>query len=56
MRGEGHGKVNDCAAGSDTLCMNEPSMVYYVNEVKYPFNTPYYSVRVESQNQQKQEK
>lgn len=40
----------------DTLRMNEPSVVYVVNEVKYPFNTPYYSVRVESQNKQKQEK
>ena len=40
----------------DTLRMNEPSVVYYINEVKYPINTPYYSVRVESQNQQKQEK
>ena len=40
----------------DTLRMNEPSVVYIVNEVKYPFNTPYYSVRVESQEQQKQEK
>lgn len=40
----------------DTLRMNEPSVVYYINEVKYPFNMPYYSVRVLSQNQQKQEK
>lgn len=40
----------------DTLRMNEPSVVYIINEVKYPFNTPYYSVRVKSQNQQKQEK
>lgn len=40
----------------DTLRMTEPSVVYVVNEVKYPFNTPYYSVRVESPKQQKQEK
>ena len=29
----------------DTLRMTEPTVVYVVNEVKYPFNTPYYSVR-----------
>ena len=29
----------------DTLCMTEPTVVYVINEVKYPFNTPYYSVR-----------
>ena len=29
----------------DTLLMNEPTVVYVINEVKYPFNTPYYSVR-----------
>lgn len=29
----------------DTLRMNEPTVVYVINEVKYPFNTPYYSVR-----------
>lgn len=40
----------------NTLSMDEPSVVYIINEVKYPFNTPYYSVRVKSQNQQKQEK
>ena len=34
----------------DTLAMSTPSAVYYVNEVKYPFNTPYYSVRVVSGN------
>ena len=37
----------------DTLAMSTPSAVYYVNEVKYPFNTPYYSVRVVSGNPQK---
>lgn len=30
----------------DTLRMNEPTVVYVINEVKYPFNTPYYSVRM----------
>ena len=30
----------------DTLSMDAPSVVYVVNEVKYPFNTPYYSLRV----------
>lgn len=29
----------------NTLSMDEPSVVYAINEVKYPFNTPYYSVR-----------
>lgn len=29
----------------DTLRMTEPTAVYVINEVKYPFNTPYYSVR-----------
>lgn len=29
----------------DTLLMIEPMAVYFINEVKYPFNTPYYSVR-----------
>lgn len=34
----------------DTLSMDAPSMVYIINEVKYPFDTPYYSVRVKLQN------
>lgn len=29
----------------DTLRLTEPTVVYVINEVKYPFNTPYYSVR-----------
>lgn len=29
----------------DTLTMSTPSVMYCVNEVKYPFNTPFYSVR-----------
>lgn len=32
----------------DTLSMDAPSVVYIINEVKYPFDTPYYSVRVKS--------
>lgn len=40
----------------NTLSMDAPSVVYIVNEVRCPFITPYYSVRVKSQNQQKQEK
>lgn len=32
----------------NTLSMDAPSVVYIINEVKYPFNTPYYSVRVKS--------
>ena len=29
----------------DTLAMSTPSVVYCINEVKYPFNTPFYSIR-----------
>lgn len=29
----------------DTLCMSKPTVVYVINEVKYPCNTPYYSIR-----------
>ena len=29
----------------NTLSMSVPSVVYYINEVKYPFYTPYYSIR-----------
>ena len=32
----------------DTLSMDAPSVVYIINEVKYPLSTPYYSVRVKS--------
>lgn len=42
-----HG-MNGVVICQDTLAMSTPSAVYYVNEVKYPFNTPYYSVRVVS--------
>lgn len=44
-----HG-MNGVVICQDTLAMSTPSAVYYVNEVKYPFNTPYYSVRVVSGN------
>lgn len=47
-----HG-MNGVVICQDTLAMSTPSAVYYVNEVKYPFNTPYYSVRVKSWNPQK---
>lgn len=30
----------------NTLSMSKPSVTYYVNEVKYPFDTPYCSIRV----------
>ena len=36
-----YGRVECC----DILCMTEPTVVYVINEVKYPCNTPYYSVR-----------
>lgn len=42
-----HG-MNGVVICQDTLAMSTPSAVYYVNEVKYPFKTPYYSVRVVS--------
>lgn len=31
----------------DTLDMSTPSVTYYINEVRFPFVTPYYSVRAE---------
>lgn len=31
----------------DTLAMSAPSVTYHINEVRYPFATPYYSVRAE---------
>ena len=34
----------------NTLLWNTPSVVYYVNEVRYPVVTPYYSVRAFSPN------
>ena len=34
----------------DTLSMSTPSVEYFINEVRYPFSTPYYSVRIKSGN------
>lgn len=34
----------------NSLAMSAPSVTYYVNEVRYPFITPYYSIRTESGN------
>lgn len=34
----------------NTLLWDTPSVVYYVNEVRHPFPTPYYSVRAFSPN------
>lgn len=31
----------------DTLAMSTPAVVYHLNEVRYPFPSPYYSVRVQ---------
>lgn len=41
-----HG-MNATVVCQDTLAMSAPSVVYHVNEVRYPIQTPYYSVRVE---------
>lgn len=40
-----HG-MNGTVICQDTLAQSTPSAVYRVNEIRYPFNTPYYSVRV----------
>lgn len=42
-----HG-MNGTVICQDTLTQSTPSAVYCINEVRYPFNTPYYSVRVKS--------
>lgn len=47
-----HG-MNGTVICQDTLAQSTPSAVYCINEIKYPFNTPYYSVRVKSGNPQK---
>lgn len=41
-----HG-MNGRVVCQNTLTLDTPSVVYYVNEVKYPFNTPFYSIRAE---------
>ncbi len=47
-----HG-MNGTVICQDTLTQSTPSAVYCINEIRYPFNTPYYSVRVKSGNPQK---
>lgn len=44
-----HG-MNGRVICQDTLAMSTPSVEYFVNEVRYPFSTPYYSVRIKSGN------
>lgn len=44
-----HG-MNGRVICQDTLAMSTPSVEYFVNEVRYPFSTPYYSVRIVSGN------
>lgn len=29
----------------DTLSQDSPSLIYHINEIRYPFPTPYYSIR-----------
>lgn len=47
-----HG-MNGRVICQDTLTLSTPTVEYIVNEVRYPFYTPYYSVRVKSGNPQK---
>lgn len=47
-----HG-MNGKVICQDTLALSTPSAIYCVNEIKYPFISPYYSVRVKSGNPQK---
>lgn len=42
-----HG-MNGTVICQDTLAQSTPSAVYCINEIRYPFNTPYYSVRTKS--------
>lgn len=42
-----HG-MNGTVICRDTLVQSIPSAVYCINEIRYPFSTPYYSVRVKS--------
>lgn len=39
-----HG-MNGKVICQDTLALDTPKVIYYINEVRYPFATPYYSVR-----------
>lgn len=47
-----HG-MNGKVICQDTLALSTPSAIYCVNEIRYPFVSPYYSVRVKSGNPQK---
>lgn len=47
-----HG-MNGRVICQDTLTLSTPTVEYIVNEVRYPFSTPYYSVRVKLGNPQK---
>ena len=42
-----HG-MNGTVICQDILAQSTPSAVYCINEIRYPFNTPYYSVRTKS--------
>ena len=44
-----HG-MNGKVICQDTLAQSTPSAVYCINEIRYPFITPYYSIRAESGN------
>ena len=44
-----HG-MNGRVICQDTLAMSTPSVEYFINEIRYPFITPYYSIRIESGN------
>lgn len=47
-----HG-MNGKVICQDTLALSTPLAIYCVNEIRYPFISPYYSVRVKSGNPQK---
>lgn len=42
-----HG-MNGTVICQDTMAQSTPSAVYCINEIRYPFNMPYYSVRTKS--------
>ena len=44
-----HG-MNGKVICQDTLAQSTPSAIYCINEIRYPFISPYYSVRVKSGN------
>lgn len=47
-----HG-MNGKVICQDTLAQSTPSAIYCINEIRYPFITPYYSIRTESGNPEK---